>query len=127
MKQEFVNHKGEPINWAGSSFKAKAKATREVEPKSLGFRVVGYPAGAIDAARVETNALHARGASKPWDESSWLRRNKPQRISGRNYELREAAEKFAELAKGQGWERVAVQEVTRGDVEGARRQLLQER
>lgn len=126
MTVEYVNVNGDPINWRSQALSAKKKAPAAPSaPKAMGFRVVGLRAGAIDDAREQ----HLRFAkenpakAKPWDEAAWLRNAKRERISPRNYEIRGAAETLAEMAKRQGWTHVAVEEVTRGDVEGARQKI----
>ncbi len=124
MKEGFVNIHGQPINWHAQSLNKQPKrAVAASEPKAMGFRVVGYPQGFLAEAQRLANELHAAGKGKPWDEVAFLRGAKPQRISPRNYEIRGAAEVFAQLAERGGWERVRVEEVTRGDVEGARQKL----
>lgn len=104
--------------------KKKPKPVREQRGYHKGFRVVGHAPGAMEEARIEhereiyehQNADAARRACglkepKPWDEASWRRNTKKTALRSKPYEIYDAAELCADMARQDGWEDVEIIEV----------------
>jgi hypothetical protein len=128
MSLGFVNIHGQTIVPPAAT--KKAAATRKEAPAEYhkGFRVEGHRPGAMEAARdfqislcAEWEALPERERPrrlseglrppKPWDEAIWRQRTKPKPVRSKPYEVPEAAEKCAEMARKAGWLDVRVTEV----------------
>lgn len=107
--------------------KKKPRAVSLQSSYHKGFRVVGHKAGAMEEARQQSEHDHAgylrltpaerlqRGMKqpKPWDEESWRRNSKKDSVRSKPYEILEAAEQCAEMARKAGWEDVEIIEVKR--------------
>lgn len=105
--------------------KKKPKPVREQKGYHKGFRVVGHAPGAVEEAyHAHEKAIHdyrkespARRAEmglkepKPWDEDFWRRNSKKTPLRSKPYEIYEAAELCAEMAKKDGWEDIEIIEV----------------
>lgn len=132
---DFVDIHGNPVSIerlaAQAKKKPKAAASSGPESSHMGWRVVGHPAGACEAAHAENvvawrqwnshdgaarGAAIARGERSPdmWDETLWRLRTKKRNINGRPYGVPAAAEQCAELARKAGWEDVEVLELRKG-------------
>jgi hypothetical protein len=93
-----------------------------------GFRVEGHPPGALEEAKKVCDARYAyftreREAGrnpgktpKQWDESYWRNNQKKRPVRAKPYEVPEAAQVCADLAKKAGWLDVAVVELKREKV-----------
>lgn len=103
-----------------SATKRQPKARAEVSEYHKGYRVVGHPPGALEAAakfRAEQLALWSsydeedrRRAKKrgekeprPWDEEQWRRNTHKKPIRSKPYEIPTAADLCAEMARKAGW------------------------
>lgn len=115
---------------------AKAPSKRSEAPQTFhkGWRVVGRPPGALEAAKLaaerdwaeylqmQPKEIMARypggkGIPKPWDESSW-RRNAPLKaVRSKPYEVHAAALECAGLAKLAGWTDVRIDALSKGEPE----------
>lgn len=115
---EFVNLNGEPV-----STSAVKRAAKRAEPKAdeswhKGFRVVGIPPGAYEKA-VEENAKQqasdrlygseARPDLPPYEQ--WANQFTPKPVRAKPYEIPDAADVCADLAKKAGWDRVVIVEL----------------
>jgi hypothetical protein len=128
----FVNVKGEP--WR-PSFEAMTAKPRVAKSGSVefhkGFVVTGYAPGRIaEAERLQERALAkwaemepkaqaeeisaGRRPPEPWDQLRWMAKNKPSKVRTKPYELEDAANVCAELAKRAGWEFVTVTAIAQG-------------
>lgn len=105
--------------------KKKPKPVQEQKGYHKGFRVVGHAPGAVEEAQRANQAAIAeyRNASparrsesglkepKPWSEDSWRRNTKKTALRSKPYEIYEAAELCADMARHDGWEDVEIIEV----------------
>lgn len=130
MSLKFVNLHGEEISegrmQAAAALQTKRKAVIE-RPAQFhkGFKVVGHPPLAMEQARQaaikrwqdwralndeERKKRRAEGEKepKPWDETSWRSTTKPKAVRSKPYEVPEAAEQCAAMARKAGWLDVAV-------------------
>lgn len=80
-----------------------------------GWRVVGIPPGAVEAAETERNRLQALMRDwtkrKPFDRGLWIANAKKKPIRPKPYEIKESAEVCAGLAKRSGWLSVELVEI----------------
>lgn len=127
----FVNINGDP--WrpqVGAAPKAKPKKDRAAEYHK-GYAVEGHPPGALEAARAmreqEIQAWsrlseaekaerisQGKRAPSPWPgDEAWMANTKLKRVRSKPYELPQAADECAELAKRAGWLCVRVTALTR--------------
>lgn len=97
------------------------------EQKSFhkGFRVEGHPPGALEEAKKECEsdlALFQRERElgratgktpKSWDENYWRNNTKKRPVRAKPYEVPDAAQVCADLAKKAGWLDVVVVELKR--------------
>jgi hypothetical protein len=119
-----------------SAPKAKARVAAQKESYHRGFRVEGHRPGAMEAARdaratelarwagmSEDSKKKARKAGerepKEWDEEAWRRKTKPSAVRSKAYEVAEAADVCAQMARTLGWLDVRVVEMKRGEVDSA--------
>lgn len=131
MSLKFVNLHGEEISegrmQAAAALQTKRKAVIE-RPAEFhkGFKVVGHPPPpALEQARTlaikrwqdwqaltdeERKKRRAEGEREPklWDESVWRSTTKPKAVRSKPYEVPEAAEQCAAMARKAGWLDVAV-------------------
>lgn len=98
--------------------KKKPKPVREQKGYHKGFRVVGHAPGAMEEAKrdredaIQTwNRDRAGKMPKTWDEASWRRNTKKTALRSKPYEIYEAAELCADMARQDGWEDVEIIEV----------------
>lgn len=105
--------------------KKKPKPVQEQKGYHKGFRVVGHAPGAMEEARTqrELDIEHYDKCSyqeraelglekpKPWDEDFWRRNSKKTALRSKPYEIYEAAELCADMARQDGWEDVEIIEV----------------
>lgn len=111
MTLEFVNIHGSPVSTAPVK---QAKRPKREKPDSWhgGWRVVGIPPGALEAAREEFIAKQRESkAPKDWDEGNWLMNAKPKPVRSKPYSIPDAAKQCAEMAEKAGWLRVQVIEL----------------
>ena len=80
-----------------------------------GWRVVGIPPGAVEAAEVSHNQQQAEIADeakrKPFDRGNWIANAKKKPIRAKPYEIKESAEVCADLATRSGWLSVGLVEI----------------
>ena len=130
MSLKFVNIHGDAISegrmQAAAAQQARRKAVTE-KPAEFhkGFKVVGHPPPALEQARTlaikrwqdwhalndeERKKRRAEGEKepKPWDEPVWRSTTKPKAVRSKPYEVPEAAEQCAAMARKAGWLDVAV-------------------
>lgn len=91
-----------------------------------GFRVEGHPPGAMEEAEKSQRAAleqfqHAQRQGqafgkqpKEWDEKHWRMTQKKRPVRAKPYEVPEAANLCADMAKKAGWLDVVVTEIKRG-------------
>lgn len=105
--------------------KKKPRPVKEQAGYHKGFRVVGHAPGAIKRAFIEhERAMHEYHSTtqnrraelglkepKPWSEDFWRRNTRKDSIRSRTYEIFEAAEQCAEMARKAGWEDVEIIEL----------------
>lgn len=98
--------------------KKKPKPVREQNGYHKGFRVVGHAPGAVDLAKFQRedeirvwNRKRVGESPKPWDEASWRRNSKKTALRSKPYDIYEAAELCADMARQDGWEDVEIIEV----------------
>lgn len=105
--------------------KKKPRAPKDPVGYHKGWRVVGHAPGAVeDAYHAHDRAIQEyRNASpkrraemvlkepKPWDEDFWRRNSKKTALRSKPYEIYEAAELCADMARQDGWEDVEIIEV----------------
>lgn len=140
----YVNVNGELLGYdlAAGRKKAAPRRSAPAEPKSYhnGWRVVGIPPGALEAAEQDHPRLIAaakahnemvardKGAGKaipvpgPWDAEKWMNEVKKSPVRAKAYEIPESAQLCKELAEKAGWLRVEVIELKldlRGNTAGA--------
>lgn len=118
----------------GRTVPKKASTPKTDQSYHKGWRVVGHPPGVMEAARSlreselarwagmsEQRKIDARASGerepKPWDEAQWRRTTTPKAVRSKPYEVPEAAEVCAEMARGAGWLDVVVVEQKRGEAE----------
>lgn len=111
----FVNYKGQPLPPPASN--VPRTVTRRDGPDQFhkGWRVVGIPPGAVEAAETEHNRLQARMQDwtkrKPFDRGNWIANAKKKPIRAKPYEIKESAEVCADLATRSGWLSVELVEI----------------
>lgn len=137
----YVNANGEPLNLGALADKYRRKPTpserlkavddRSVAKESHGFRVVGHPPGAMEAAKSLAERAVSRwwamtdeerlvrtvgGERAPaeWAEASWRSATKPTAVHSKPYAIESSAQLCAELARKQGWTDVEVVEILKG-------------
>ncbi len=103
------------------------KRTRERDEAthSAGFMVLGYTPTTwanLPGLHTEAMRLHTAGPTEhkhPGDfeewRARWMTKNKPKRVRSKPYELEDAANVCAELARKAGWMHVRLDEVMRVD------------
>lgn len=135
MSLSYVNARGEPIELGSRESHCKP-ARPKTEPKSFhkGWRVMGHRPGAIEEAESEATRAHEKWAEsrdkamaaglssyeeqpEPWNREDWLRNTKKKPVRSKPYEIPEAADVCADLAKKSGWLCVEVVEVKKGQPE----------
>lgn len=128
MSLDFVNiHGARVIPTAGTRKPARPKKDAPAEFHK-GFRVEGHPPGALESAREaaikeceewgrltekERNRRTSEGmrSPKPWDEDTWRARTKLKPVRSKPYELAQAADVCADMARKAGWLDVRVIEL----------------
>lgn len=111
---ELTNVHGSPWKPSLASVTPVKRKPVEAEPKHNGWKVIGHPPGAMEEARksleaeivvAEREASQKRGITipKPWDEAAWRMKTKKKPVRSKGYEIPEAAQQCAELAKKAGW------------------------
>lgn len=110
---EFVNINGEV--WDGRRCQRESVvAAQKIRPASLdvshkGYRVVGIPPGAFEEARdaharlVDMAQKSGGKPIKPFDPESWRQAYRKKAVRAKPYELREAADQCADMARKGGW------------------------
>lgn len=112
----FVNYKGEALPPASNVPRA---VNRREGPDQYhkGWRVVGIPPGAVEAAEAEHNRLQALMQDwtkrKAFDRGNWIANAKKKPVRPKPYEIKEAADVCADLAKRAGWLSVELVEIKR--------------
>lgn len=106
----YVNLHGVQIHIPTTPVKQKktSRAKAADEKQRLGWRVVGYRPGLVDAHRDAHDA-----AKGPFDADAWMSRNRPTNVRTKLYSLPSAAAECARLAVAAGWTGVRVVEVIR--------------
>lgn len=91
-----------------------------------GWRVEGHPPGALEAAKIEADnelmlflemqkAGRAHGKQPmSWDENYWRNNHKKKPVRAKPYEVPDAAEVCADLARKAGWLDVVVTAISHG-------------
>jgi hypothetical protein len=119
----YVNYAGAPVALDPQKH-AKPKVSKGREAQHLGWRVVGIPPGAMEAARKQreaeiayyeraSEASKGTKAPKPWDESAWRAAFKKSAVRSKPYAVRDAAAACASLAEKAGWTSINVVEIKR--------------
>ncbi len=111
MSMTFVNLRGEPL--AVTPGKAIKKVSAGfAESYHKGWVVVGYSPDQLAEARrqhavASAAAVKSGGPSHaPFDEVAYMRAAKPRKVRSKPYEIFEAAEACADLARRAGWKMV---------------------
>lgn len=119
----FVNVHGKPIDieQLAQAVKPKPKAVADKPAEFFkGFRVEGHPPGALEAAKAYADKLVAQWAAmtdsekkaerskgfrtpKEFDEAMWRTNTKMKPVRAKPYDLKEAADQCAEMARKAGW------------------------
>lgn len=113
----FVNIHGQPIAVDASAKKKpppkKSSGSREAEHK--GWLAVGYSPTQLADARREHEAAEAKSkeAPKPFNEDSFMRLHKPEKIHKKPYFSNEAALTACGLAEKSGWKNCHTRAVER--------------
>ncbi len=111
---DFINIHGRPLSVSPAGTPTPARKARPIGSVfHKGWRVVGYPPGAIRRAS-EEHASSPEARHRPFDEEAWCRANKPKSVRSKPYELASAAALCASMAERAGWDRVRVVEVAKG-------------
>lgn len=117
MGLEFVNLNGDRVSVNCST---PGKQVRKQGPDEYhkGFRVMGIPPGAFEAAKAEREkAIRLANETgvkplKPLEYESWASGpGAAKAVRSKPYELREAARQCQELATQAGWDRVHIVEI----------------
>lgn len=126
----YVNPSGQPIDPLDPARQVTPpKKTRDTSDGfHKGFRVLGYPPGAIAKAkehhekrRLEITRSNI-GAIKPqrepgmWSETAWKQANRPKPVRSKPYEIESAAVQCMRLAERAGWTDVQLVEVKKEPV-----------
>lgn len=136
MSLVFVNLKGEPVRLDGKSVAYKPtkeplkRVTDRAKAKeSDGFLVTGYSPAQMATAEVDHEAMKTLQANKiaagqklepkekiigAWSAETYMNTNKPKRVRSKAYEIPEAADLCAQMARKAGWLRVDVDEIMKG-------------
>lgn len=140
MPDLLTPEKFQHVNIFGDEWRPSAKSvtplkrTRAEGPAKFhkGWRVVGVSIPAIEAAKekrekdikiaTEHNAAVLAGIRSgermqvpaPWNEAAWIASAPLRPVRSKPYEIPDAAQTCADLARKAGWLRVAVEEVKKG-------------
>lgn len=131
MGLTFVNIHGETVPVAPPGAAAgMGSATKRAPAKTVthgpgwqgsfhkGYLVVGFsPAQLAEARRVHDLAARHSPDAQPFDEVEYMRSAKPRKVRAAPYQLCEAAEQCAEMARGAGWKMVQTIAKTKGRAE----------
>ena len=117
MSLEFVNYLGRSLPPPSDSepVKRKKKAP-QIDSFHKGFRVVGVTEVMLANARLEHEQKqkeHPKKQMGPFDENNWLMNARKKPIRSKPYELIDAANVCADLARKAGWLAVEVLEIKR--------------
>lgn len=107
------------------ALKKKPRAPKDPVGYHKGWRVLGHAPGAMEEARLQRglDIEHYEKCSyqeraelglvpvPPWNEDYWRRNAKKTALRSKPYEIYEAAELCAEMARKDGWEDVEIIEV----------------
>lgn len=116
----FANFNGEALSIERLvSVAPKRKKTKRGEPPKEyhnGWRVLGIPPGALEAAheqfQSEAASLCEQGKeSKDWNQEHWLMNAKRKAVRSKPYEVPQAAQECKAMAERAGWLRVEVVEL----------------
>lgn len=115
----FVNIHGDRLCISADTKPARRPKSEGPEEFHKGFRVVGIPPGAFDAAKLqhEADVRYAERMNErppaPLVYETFANGFKSKPVRSKPYELREAADQCRELAIKAGWDRVFVVEIKR--------------
>lgn len=122
MALTFVNLHGDvlPDPVALKQYK-KATPRQKQEDKSFhkGWKVIGIPPGALEAARDDNRRVAEMAAKaggkeiKQFDEANWLQNHRGKAVRSKPYELESSAKECAAMAERAGWLRVRIEEIKR--------------
>ncbi len=114
----FVNYLGQPVST--TPVKQAQKKAASLDPYHKGWRVVGLPPGALDAAEAEhkkkVREAVARGKQMlDFNPIEWAQKARRKAVRSKPYSLHSAAEQCKELAEKAGWLSVGLVEMSKGD------------
>jgi hypothetical protein len=101
----------------------KPRVQRAEKSFHKGWRVEGHPPGAMEDAKAQADSaialfdrereLGITSGKRPvsWDENYWRNNHKKRPVRAKPYEVPEAAEICADIAKKEGWLDVVVVEI----------------